>query len=98
MSIRLRLIVSFLAILLLTTANIVAYFWSSATRAEVVTRLDRARTRQVIVSTLRENIGNLHKQISLANEVKPMQETDIREFGQLLAQKLSSIRDDIDTL
>jgi PAS domain S-box-containing protein len=98
MSIRLRLIVSFLAILLLTTANIVAYFWSSATRAEVVTRLDRARTRQVIVSTLRENIGNLHKQISLSNEVKPMQEADIREFGQILAQKLSSIRGDIDTL
>ena len=97
MSIRLRLIFAFLAILFLIVANLIVYFWGAATRDSAVTQLDRARTRQVIVSSLREDIGNLYKQISLSNEVK-LPDAETYEFDQLLKRRLRSISEDISKL
>jgi len=97
MSIRLRLIFAFLAILVLIVANLIGDFWGAATRVSAVTQLDRARTRQVIVSSLREDIGNLYKQISLSNEVK-LPDAETYEFDQLLKRRLRSISEDISKL
>ena len=69
MTIRRRLALSFLAILLLFGLNLVIYFWSNQKRSASVEALRRAISRQILVASIDQNLGNLRKQVSLLSEV-----------------------------
>lgn len=69
MSIRRRLALSFIVILVLFGLNLVIYFWSSQRRAEAVEGLRRAISRQILVASIDQNLKNLQKEIALLSQV-----------------------------
>ena len=70
MTIRRRLSLAFVAILLLMGVNQVIFMWSSRLRTETVQTLDRALTRQVIISNVQREVDNLHKEVTLLSQVE----------------------------
>ncbi len=71
MTIRRRLTLSFLLVLALTGLNLVVFFWSSGKRQETVEELRRAGSRQVVISSIRENLNDVQKQVTLLSQVLP---------------------------
>ena len=68
-SIRTRLALSFLAILILFGASQGATFLGNRLRAQSMTSLDRALSRQVIIESLRRELDNLHKEVTLLGQI-----------------------------
>src|SRR5688572_23398383 len=50
--------------------NQVIFLWSSSLRTETVSTLDRALTRQVIISNVQKEVDNLHKEVTLLSQVE----------------------------
>ncbi len=71
MTIRRRMTVSFLLVLMLTGLNLVVFFWSSARRQETVEELRRASARQLVLSSIREDLNDVQKQITLLSQILP---------------------------
>jgi len=69
-SIRRRLALTFLAILLLFAVNLAIYSWSAILRSRTVEAFDRALKRQVALSALNQELDNLHKQITLLSQLQ----------------------------
>jgi len=69
-TIRRRLSLAFVAVLVLMGVNQVIFMWSSRLRTETVQTLDRALTRQVIISTVQKDVDNLHKEVTLLSQVE----------------------------
>src|SRR6185436_9745357 len=69
MTIRRRLSLSFLAILILFAFNLVIYFWGNQRRQSTVEALRRAVSRQALLSTLNQNLNDIQKQVTLLNQV-----------------------------
>jgi class 3 adenylate cyclase len=69
-TIRRRLSLAFAAILILMAVNQVIFLWSSSLRTETVSTLDRALTRQVIISNVQKEVDNLHKEVTLLSQVE----------------------------
>ena len=69
MSIRNRVAVSFGAILLLFGCAVAVYLWTAALRAQTMMTLDRALQRQALIGSIRQEIDNLHKQVSLLGQM-----------------------------
>jgi len=70
MTIRQRLGFSFLIILALFALNQGIYFWSAGWRTETMRTLDGALTRRVILTSVRQQLDNLHKQVTLLGQIE----------------------------
>jgi signal transduction histidine kinase len=69
MTIRRRLSLSFLVILLLFAVNLVIYFWGNQRRQATVEALRRAVSRQALLSNLGQNLNDIQKQVTLLSQV-----------------------------
>ena len=68
MTIRRRLTLSFLTILALFGLNLVIYFWGNHRRQSSLEDLRSAVRRQLLISSARQNLDNIQKQISLLSQ------------------------------
>src|SRR6266699_1103880 len=68
MTIRRRLIFSFVTILVLFGLNLVIYFWGNHRRQATVEDLRRAVRRQLLISSVHEGLDKIQKQISLLSQ------------------------------
>jgi signal transduction histidine kinase/ActR/RegA family two-component response regulator len=71
MTIRRRLTASFLLVLVLFGLNLMVFFWSSQRRQETVEELRRASSRQLLISSIREDLNNVQKQVNLLSQGLP---------------------------
>src|SRR5689334_19681660 len=69
MTIRRRFSLSFLGIITLFAFNVVVYSWSNQKRAEAVEDLQRAISRQVLISSVQRTLNDAQKQVSLLSQV-----------------------------
>ena len=69
-SVRRRLTVAFVAILVLFAANLAISLRSDQTRAEAFTELDRALRRRILIASVRQQLSDLHKEMTLLGEVR----------------------------
>ncbi|PYT29729.1 MAG: histidine kinase [Acidobacteria bacterium] len=95
MTIRRRLTLSFLLVLVLFGLNLVVFFRSNERRMETVEELRRASVRQVLISSIREDLSSMQKQVTLLSQL-PREgarggEGDIADFNQRLARIGSDI-------
>jgi len=65
MKIRRRLGLSFLLILLLYGVNLGIYAWGNQKRSVSVETLQKALSRQVIFSSIKQKLSNLQKEVTL---------------------------------
>src|SRR5436190_10883841 len=88
MSIRRRLTLSFVVILVLFGLNLIIYFWGGQRRSEAVEDLRRAISRQILVASADQHLNNLRKEIALLSQVTADAATggvapeEIAEFDQ----------------
>ena len=97
MTIRRRLSLAFVAILILMGVNQVIFIWSSRLRTETVDTLDRALTRQVIISNVLKDVDNLHKEVTLLAQVEEGAGADA-EARALFNQKVDRVAAEIKEL
>src|SRR6185436_9390812 len=69
MTIRRRLTFSFVIILTLFALNLVIYFWGNQRRQATVEDLRRAVRRQLLISSIHENLSRIQKQVTLLGQV-----------------------------
>src|SRR5580704_12077084 len=69
MTIRARLTLSYLAILVLLAFNLMVYFWSDSRRQASFEELRRAIGRQNLVSAIQQELNNSEKQITLLSQI-----------------------------
>jgi len=69
MTIRRRLSLSFLLILLLFGLNLIIYFWGNQRREATVEALRQAVSRQALISGLNQNLNDIQKQVTLLSEL-----------------------------
>jgi signal transduction histidine kinase len=103
MTIRRRLSLSFLVILLLFALNLVIYSWGNTRRQLTAEALRRAVARQGLISELSQNLNDIQKQVTLRGQVAientqaGVAPEDIAQFKQQLLgvedeiQKLSDL-------
>ncbi len=72
MTIRRRLTLSFLVVLVLFGLNLIVFFWSSQKRKDTVEELRRAGERQLLISTIREDLANV---ADLVRKMRQLPET-----------------------
>lgn len=97
MTIRRRLALSFVAILVLMAVNEVIYFWSSGLRTNTLEALDRALTRQVIIGAVRQDLDNLHKEVTLLSQLEEGTGTD-HETRLVFDAKLTKVGEGVKRL
>jgi signal transduction histidine kinase/CheY-like chemotaxis protein len=89
MTIRRRMTLSFLLVLVLTGLNLIVFFWSNAKRQETVEALRRASARQLVLSSVREDLNDVQKQVTLLSQILPEADsgrTDSAELGRFAAR------------
>ncbi len=69
MTIRRRITLSFLGILTLFGIAVGIYLWTAQLRAQTMATLDRALKRQVLIGSIRQDVDNLHKQVTLLSNM-----------------------------
>src|SRR5262245_51703644 len=69
MTIRRRLALSFVVILILFGLNLVIYFWGNQRREATVEVLRRAIARQALTSQINQRLNDIQKQVSLLSQV-----------------------------
>ena len=69
MTIRRRIALSFVAILAAFGASQAISLWSGRVRAQAMERYGRALNRHVIITSLRRDLDNLHKEVILLGEI-----------------------------
>jgi signal transduction histidine kinase/DNA-binding response OmpR family regulator len=69
MTIRARLTLSYLAILVLLGINLIFYFWSDSKRQSSFEDLRRAIDRQNLISAIQQELNNCEKQVTLVSQV-----------------------------
>jgi signal transduction histidine kinase len=100
MTIRRRLSLSFLVILLLFALNLVIYSWGNTRRQLTAEALRRAVARQGLISELSQNLNDLEKQVKLRGQVATentqagVAPEDIAQFKQ----QLQNVEDEIQKL
>ena len=65
MTIRLRLILSFLVVIALFALNFVVYFWASQQRSAADENLRRANSRQVLIASVKQSLNDIRKQVAM---------------------------------
>src|SRR5271156_621192 len=71
MTIRARLTLSYLAILVLLAFNLIFYFWSDSKRESSFEELRRAIGRQNLISAIQQELNNCEKQVTLISQITP---------------------------
>lgn len=95
MTIRRRLALSYAVLLLLGAANLALYLGTSRLRTRSMHTLDRALRRQLLLSSIRQEVEDLHKQVALLSQM----DFDTAEGGgvaqgrQLFLQKMHGVTD-----
>lgn len=97
MTIRRRLALSFIAILVLMAVNEGIYFWSSGLRTSTLDALGRALTRQVIIGAVRQDLDNLHKEVTLLSQLEEGTSTDA-DTRRVFDAKLTKVGDSVKRL
>ncbi|MBP7147270.1 MAG: response regulator [Acidobacteria bacterium] len=95
MSIRQRISIAFLLVLALFGLNLVVFFWSSQRRQQTVEELRRASARQVLLSSVREDLNDVQKQVRLlSQEAAPggAAASDVASFNSRLERVAGEIR------
>jgi two-component system NtrC family sensor kinase len=69
MSIRRRLTLSYIAILALLAVNLVVYFWGDRRRQSTVEELRRAISRQILISSVQQELSEYEKQVTLLSQM-----------------------------
>ena len=69
-SVRRRLVSSFIAILALFALNQVIGIWSDRVRSQAMDALNQALTRSVLTASVRQQLADLHKEVTLLGEVR----------------------------
>ncbi len=69
MTIRRRLILSYLAILAMLACNLFIYFWSDQKRKSSFEDLRRAIARQNLISSIQQKLNDSQKQVTLLSEI-----------------------------
>lgn len=69
MTIRRRLNLSFIGLMLLFAASLVVYLWSASLRSATMVRLDRALNRRVILGQIKQDLDSLHKEVALLSDL-----------------------------
>src|SRR5437867_12719374 len=69
-SVRRRLVLSFIAILALFAVNQAIGIWSDRVRSQAMEALDQALTRSVLTGSIRQQLADLHKEVTLLGEVR----------------------------
>ena len=93
MTIRRRVTLSFLLVLVLTGLNLVVFFWSSSRRQETVEGLRRASARQLVIASIREDLNDVQKQVTLLSQILPEAEPGTTNAADLT--RFSARLDDI---
>ncbi len=100
MPIRRRLTLSFLLVLVLFGVNLLVFSWSSQRRGESVEELRRASARQLLISSIREDLNDIARQVNLLSQVLPeapgkgADPADIQRFRA----RLDHVAEDIETV
>lgn len=69
MTIRRRLALSYAVLLLLGAANLGLYLGTSRMRSQSMRTLDRALNRQLLLSSVRQEVDDLHKQVAILSDL-----------------------------
>jgi signal transduction histidine kinase/DNA-binding response OmpR family regulator len=69
MTIRRRLAVSFFAVLILLGCNLAIYFWGEGKRSASFEDLRRAISRQILISSIHQELNDDQKQITLLSQI-----------------------------
>ena len=69
MTIRRRLILSYLAILALLGLNMLIYFWSDLRRKSTFEELRRAVATQILISSIHQQLNDYQKQVTLLSQI-----------------------------
>lgn len=69
MTIRRRLNLSFVALMLFFGASLSVYLWSAHLRSATMDRLDHSLNRQVILGRIQQDLDNLQKEVALLSEL-----------------------------
>jgi len=102
MTIRRRLALSFLAILVLFALNLVVYFWGNQKRKSTVEELRKAIDRQILIATIAQDVRDTRKRVQLLSEVlveaatggaDPEQQAQFNGLLQSIAEKIHQLRD-----
>ena len=94
MTIRKRLTLSFLVVLILFGLNLVVFFWSSQKRKETVEELRQASTRQLLMSSIREDLSYVQMQVNLLSQLPDPGTSDPTSIASFSA-RLDAIGDNI---
>ena len=95
MTIRRRLALSYAVLLLLGAANLALYLGTSRLRTRSMYTLSRALHRQLLLSSIRQEVEDLHKQVTLLSQMDfgNGEGVGMPQGRQLFAQKLRGVTD-----
>src|SRR5690349_782215 len=95
MTIRRRLTLSYAVLLLLGAANLTLYLATSQLRTRSMHTLDRALHRQLLLSSIRGEVDDLHKQVTLLSQMdfESGEGGGMAQGRQLFGQKLRVVTD-----
>ena len=69
MTIRRQLSLSYLGILLLLGCNLLIYLWTDTKREAAFEDLRRAISRQTLISSIQQQLGDYQKQVTLLSQI-----------------------------
>src|SRR5437667_3756158 len=99
MTIRRRLLLSFLLILVLFAVNLVIYFWSNQKRQTSVEALRQAISRQILISGVNQSLNDIQKQVTLLSEITSEKPAGGNDAGVVQFKgQLDKIENQIDEL
>ncbi len=91
MTIRRQLSLSYLGILLLLACNLLIYLWTDTKREAAFEDLRRAISRQTLISSIQQEIGNYQKQVTLLSQGEGGLTTPSREDADVFDGDLHKI-------
>src|SRR4051812_29057666 len=93
MTIRRRLALSYAVLLLLGAANLALYLGTSRLRTRSMHTLDRALRRELLLTSIRQEVDDLHKQVTLLSEMDfdPSEVAGMSQGRDLFLQKMRGV-------
>ena len=93
MTIGRRLAVSYAVLLLLGAANLGLYLGTSHLRSQSMHTLDRALRRQLLLSSIRQEVEDLHKQVAILSDMDfgSGEDSGLPQGRQLFNQKVNGV-------
>ncbi len=98
MTLRRQLALSYLAIFTLLGSNLLIYFWTDTKRQTAFEDLRRAISRQTLISSIQQELGDYRKQVSLLVQItgeggpKAPSKSEVDQFNAHLASIAGEIR------